>query len=115
VGQIAGIVTASLHLERERVAKLLAARNAKQRHSSKRVPALIVHLPKFLEVHKITPAASLQTAYDNHCAKVGLDALKTCAISKCWVTTPESPDNPFHRGNGAPSARLARQRGGLSR
>jgi hypothetical protein len=35
--------------ERERVAKLLSMRNAKKRSSSKRVLALIAHLPKFLE------------------------------------------------------------------
>lgn len=71
--------------------------------------ALIAHLPKFLEGHKIAPAASLWAACDNHCAKVGLDALETCAISRSWITTPESPDNPSRHGNGAPSARLARQ------
>jgi hypothetical protein len=103
------IEKASLQLQRERVAKLLSTRNAKQRRSSKRVPALVAHLPKFLEGHKIAPAASLRAACDNHCAKVGLDALKICAISRSWITTPESPDNPFRQGNGAPSARLARQ------
>jgi hypothetical protein len=90
--------------ERERVAKVLSTRNAKKRSSSKRVPALIAHLPKFLEEHKIAFAASLWAACDNHCAKVVLDTLKACAISRSWITTPESPDNSFCRGNGAPSA-----------
>jgi hypothetical protein len=55
----------SLRLERGRVAKLLSMRNAKQRSSSKRVLALIAHLPKFLEEHKIASAASLWPACDN--------------------------------------------------
>jgi len=51
------------------------------------VPASIA---KFLEEHKVSSAASLWAACDNYCAKVGLDALKRCAIYRSWVTTPES-------------------------